>query len=83
MEHVRDILLTHAARYPKMQPTDAVKLLFQSEFGGGHLVANEERFRAYLRAEYEQTYGPLTINGNNDPDAWRWADGPWPWEKEA
>ncbi len=55
MEQIKSILLTHAARYPKMQPTDAVKLLFQSEFGGGHLVADEERFRAYLRAEYERT----------------------------
>ncbi len=55
MDKINLILMAHAVRYPKMQPTDAVKLLFQSEFGGGHLVADEERFRAYLFAEYERT----------------------------
>ena len=30
------ILRNHAARYPAMEPTDAVKLLYQSEFGGSH-----------------------------------------------
>ncbi|MEN6340356.1 MAG: hypothetical protein ABFD03_09550 [Clostridiaceae bacterium] len=34
-------LLFHAARYPKMEPTDAVKLAYQSVFGGGHLVKDE------------------------------------------
>ena len=38
---------------------------------------------AMLRAEYEQRFGPLSVNGNNDPAAWRWVEGPWPWEKEA
>ena len=38
MEH---ILLTHFARYPKMTPQDAVKLLYQSAFGPGHLIADQ------------------------------------------
>ena len=35
---MKTILLTHAARYPLMEPRDAVKLIYQNEFGGGHLI---------------------------------------------
>ena len=66
MNDLYTILQTHAARYPKMEPTDAVKLLYQSEFGGGHLIANEDACLAYLRAEWERT--PF------DPDAPLWED---------
>ena len=53
MEHLIDLLYDHAARYPKMEPTDAVKLLYQNEFGGGHLIRDPETFLQYLRQEYE------------------------------
>jgi len=36
-----------------------------------------------LRKEYESQFGPLTLYGNTDCNCWRWADCPWPWEKEA
>ena len=49
------ILMEHGARYPKMQPQDAVKLIYQNEFGGGHLIADEGRCIAYLLAEYRAT----------------------------
>ncbi len=49
------ILKTHAARYPEMEPTDTVKLLYQSEFGGGHLIADPDACLAYLLAEWERT----------------------------
>ena len=42
MEELRAILLAHAKRYPLMQPQDAVKLIYQNEFGGGHLIRDEE-----------------------------------------
>ena len=35
------VLREHAARYPDMTPRDVVKLLYQNEFGGGHLIADE------------------------------------------
>lgn len=35
---MRDIILEHWSRYPGMQPEDGVKLLYQSEFGGGHMI---------------------------------------------
>ena len=52
MEELRAILITHAKRYPLMQPTDAVKLIYQNEFGGGHLIRDEQACLNYLRREY-------------------------------
>ena len=52
MEELRAILIAHARRYPLMQPRDAVKLIYQNEFGGGHLVRDEEAYLNYLRREY-------------------------------
>lgn len=52
MEELRAILITHAKRYPLMQPCDAVKLIYQNEFGGGHLIRDEEACLNYLRREY-------------------------------
>ena len=52
MEELRAILIAHAKRYPLMQPTDAVKLIYQNEFGGGHLIRDEEACLNYLRQEY-------------------------------
>lgn len=53
MEELEQILLLHAARYPKMEPMDAVKLIYQNEFGGGHLIRDEAACLAYLHREYE------------------------------
>jgi hypothetical protein len=52
MEELKMILALHAKRYPMMQPTDAVKLIYQNEFGGGHLIRDEEKCLEYLRKEY-------------------------------
>lgn len=53
MEELKRILRDHAKRYPKMQPTDAVKLIYQNEFGGGHLIRDEQACLNYLRREYD------------------------------
>lgn len=50
---LREILLAHAGRYPAMEPRDGVKLIYQNEFGGGHLIVNPAQSLARLRAEYE------------------------------
>ena len=52
MFELERILRQHADRYPLMQPTDAVKLIYQNEFGGGHLIRDEESCLGYLRREY-------------------------------
>lgn len=56
MEELIQILKAHAARYPEMEPTDAVKLIYQNEFGGGHLIRDEEACLNYLRREYESVH---------------------------
>ena len=53
MEELERILREHAMRYPKMQPTDAVKLIYQNEFGGGHLIREEQACLNHLHREYE------------------------------
>lgn len=52
MEELERILRLHAGRYPNMEPTDAVKLIYQNEFGGGHLIRDEVQAMEYLRREY-------------------------------
>ena len=49
---MKSILLAHAEKYPIMEPTDAVKLLYQSEFGGGHLIKDPAGCLNYLHQEY-------------------------------
>lgn len=58
---MRSILLIHARRYPKMEPTDVVKLLYQSEFGGGHLISDENACLRRLEQEYA---GMLPLPGS-------------------
>lgn len=50
---MKEILAEHFSRYPLMQPQDAVKLLYQSEFGGGHMISDPEQSLRRLAAEYE------------------------------
>lgn len=50
-----EILHRHAKSYPLMQPCDAVKLIYQNEFGGGHIIKDPKQSLLYLRREYEQT----------------------------
>lgn len=46
------VLTAHAARCPEMQPEDAVKLLYQNEFGGGHLIQDPAASLIRLRSEF-------------------------------
>ncbi len=45
----------HAGLYPEMKPADVVKLVFQNEFGGGHLIEDPQASLAYLISEAEGT----------------------------
>ena len=40
MDELIKILRAHAEKYPLMRPQDAVKLVYQNEFGGGHLIVD-------------------------------------------
>ena len=55
METLEQILRRHARKYPMMQPTDAVKLIYQNVFGGGHLIRDPEGCINILQREYENT----------------------------
>lgn len=55
MDSFEKILLFHFEKYPKMKPIDAVKLCYQSAFGCGHLVKNEESALSMLRKELLET----------------------------
>lgn len=46
------VLKIHAKKYPLMSVTDAVKLIFQNEFGGEHLISSKAKCLEYLTAEY-------------------------------
>ncbi|MEA4816279.1 MAG: hypothetical protein VB120_05415 [Lachnospiraceae bacterium] len=54
MNDISLILKKHAAKYPLMQPDDAVKLVFQSEFGGGHIIEDEAKSLEFLEKELEE-----------------------------
>lgn len=66
---MKSILLAHAEKYPLMEPTDAVKLLYQSEFGGGHMIKDEVSCLRFLHQEYcstpQSTQIPLTEDIGN------------------
>ena len=55
METLEQVLRRHARKYPMMQPTDAVKLIYQNVFGGGHLIRDPEACCNALQREYECT----------------------------
>lgn len=43
--------MLHAARYPLMEPADAGKLAYQSEFGPGHLIDDPASAEAWIEKE--------------------------------
>ncbi len=50
-DQLQEVLLWHQQRYPKMQIQDLVKLVYQNEFAGGHMIADAESSLQRLRAE--------------------------------
>lgn len=55
MNELSNLLLLHAARHPAMQACDLVKLIYQNEFGCGHLIPNPAYSLARLQAELKET----------------------------
>ncbi len=35
------------------------------------------------KADYEATYGPLTVDSDANDECWQWVKAPWPWELSA
>ncbi len=53
LNSIKGALIMHATKYPKMRPTDTVKLVYQACFGPGHIILDKERAYEYLKREYE------------------------------
>lgn len=51
---MKEELLRHWALYPAMELRDCVKLLYQSEFAGGHIISNEAESLAFLQREADE-----------------------------
>ena len=65
MSVLKSVLPLHAQRYPTMEVRDYVKLLYQSEFGPGHLVALGdalEGLQAELAQAGEEDYRPQYLS---------------------
>lgn len=71
--NLKSVLIMHANLYPKMEIQDAVKLVYQNEFGGGHLIRDEQESFRRLTEEYAASRktglghqaGPLFVNIGN------------------
>lgn len=47
-----NVIKEHFKCYPKMEIQDVAKLLYQSEFGGGHMIADAEKSLKRIQEEY-------------------------------
>jgi hypothetical protein len=54
MEELLEILKQESASHPAMQPQDAVKLIYQNTFGGGHMITDSEASLALLKKECQE-----------------------------
>ena len=50
---LKEILIGHCRKYPGLQPVDLIKLVYQNEFGCGHLLENEADSLARLIDEWD------------------------------
>lgn len=65
---MKKVLLEHFRKYPKMQISDAVKLLYQSEFGGGHMIADPARSLERIRREWKDIQDRDKAAGHPEAD---------------
>ena len=49
---MKNIILEHVKKYPHMEIRDVGKLIYQSEFGGGHMIPNNQISLNRIQEEY-------------------------------
>lgn len=49
---MKNIILEHVKKYPLMEIHDIAKLIYQSEFGGGHMISNSQMSLKRIQEEY-------------------------------
>ncbi|MEM5780709.1 MAG: hypothetical protein AAGU02_06145, partial [Lawsonibacter sp.] len=54
MDSLAELLKEHFSNHPGMEVRDAVKFLYQSYMGGGHLIPDESAALDHLEAEWAQ-----------------------------
>lgn len=52
---IKEIILEQLRKYPLLELTDLIKLVFQNEFGGGHLISDENASLIRIQKELENT----------------------------
>ena len=57
MEQLAQLLPEHFCNHPGMELRDAIKFLYQSSMGGGHLIADPRGALARLEEEWDRTDG--------------------------
>ena len=50
---MKNIILEHIKKYPLMEIRDVAKLIYQSEFGGGHMIPNSQISLNRIQEEYK------------------------------
>lgn len=50
---MKNIILEHVKKYPLMEIRDIAKLIYQSEFGGGHMIPNSQISLNRIQEEYK------------------------------
>lgn len=50
---MKNIILEHVKKYPLMKIRDVAKLIYQSEFGGGHMIPNPQMSLNRIQEEYK------------------------------
>jgi hypothetical protein len=66
MKNLNEILIFHSEKYPIMKPCDAVKLIYQNEFGAGHFVGDEKVSFERLEKEYGDLEKLKNESGSGD-----------------
>jgi len=53
---MKQVIADQLRLHPKLQIQDVYKLLYQAEFGPGHMIQDEQKAREMFDQEYETTY---------------------------
>ena len=64
---IEEVLRLHAGFYEKMQPADAVKLLYQAAFGPGHMISDPSAALERTRIEMESATVKPSLPGDGTP----------------
>ena len=62
-----NLIKEHMKCYPKMEIQDVAKLLYQSEFGGGHLIADSEISLKRIQEEYKTMSKEMIHSSDVEP----------------